>query len=320
MNKNVAYVLDINKYNTAGLSIAEGFKYAYNTNGYVCDLFDIKDFKKSLFVFNRNKKFEEFRPSVIMTSVEMLEQIPLEKLSSTTFFLWGQFYEPASLEDQIVTISNKTKSFLNRFKDKHRFIIWSQHSNEINDTYFKGYVTELGLEFTQLIHCADERLFAIPSITQTYDFAWVGNINHRKSEYDKYITPLKLITNRFKELTDSAGFTSFEEKKRIYSTSVLSPNIHTKAQKDFQILLNERVFASTLAGGFQVCDIDLAKEYFTPEEMHITENPLEYLEICKHYLKHPEQRIEYILKGQDKILKEHTYTSRVKYLTSLLKN
>ena len=58
MNNNVAFILDIHKYNTAGLSIAEGFKYAYNINGYNCELFDIKDFKKSFLFFNKKREFK----------------------------------------------------------------------------------------------------------------------------------------------------------------------------------------------------------------------------------------------------------------------
>lgn len=320
MNKNVAYILDINKYNTAGLSIAEGFKYAFNTHGFNCELFDVKDFKKPLFFFNKNRNFEQFLPGIVMTSVEMLEHLPLKKMHSTIFFLWGQFFKHCALEDQIVTISDSTKALLNNFRDKHRFVVWSQHSNEINESYFQGYSSELGLEFIQLIHCADERLFTAPSETNKYDFVWIGNINHRKADYEKYVTPLKQLTTNYKELTDSAGFTSFEDKKKSYSTSVLSPNVHTKAQRDHQIVLNERVFAATLAGGFQICDINLARTYFTSDEMHISQNPSEYFEICKHFLNYPEQRIEYILRGQSKILKQHTYSSRVKYLISLINN
>jgi hypothetical protein len=320
MNKNVAYILDINKYNTAGLSIAEGFKYAFNANGFNCKLFDIKDFKKSFFFIDRSRKFEQFLPGVVMTSVDMLEYLPLKKMLPTIFFLWGQFYKPSSFEDQIVTISDSTKALLNSFKDRHRFVVWSQHSNEINESYFQGYSSELGLEFIQLIHCADERLFTPPSETNNFDFVWIGNINHRKADYEKYVTPLKQLTTNYKELTDSAGYTSFEVKKKSYSASILSPNVHTKAQRDHQIVLNERVFAATLAGGFQICDINLARTYFAPEEMQIAQNPSEYFEICEHFLKYPDQRIDYILRGQSKILEEHTYSSRVKYLISLINN
>jgi hypothetical protein len=55
--------------------------------------------------------------------------------------------------------------------------------------------------------------------------------------------------------------------EQFYSRSFFAPNIHTDAQIKNSILVNERVFSSTLQGGFQLYDNRVARKYFTEEEL-----------------------------------------------------
>ena len=319
----IAYIYRIHHgSNLAGKMVAQGFRNAFVDMGYEFKEFDSHNFKQ---YFNRSErnKLCEYQPSVIMSSVENIRYLPLNTLLPQKLVLWGQFYSPNNLDKDTVTISKSDKNELKRQSKRHHILIWSQHSDEINEKYFKGYEKELRLQFTQLMHCADKTKY-VPVIldrlsTPEYDFVWIGKIKHRRKSYEQFIGPLKSFSKRYIEYTERCPIDPASIKiTQLYASSSLAPNVHSESQRMNHAVLNDRVFVSTFMGGFQICDNMLAKKYFTEDEMIISDNPKQYLEYCRYYLNNPHLRIEMIKKAQDKILHEHTYHNRIEKLRSIL--
>ncbi len=316
----VAYVYNITrKKSFAGRTIALGFRNAFEIQGNEFSFFDLEKLKYPWFNSEKSR-IVSYSPSLIFTSVENLKYLPLDELPNVKLVLWGQFYSTCTFEKQLVTISDETKKLLVKNRDKHSILIWSQHSTEINERFFSGYQYELGLKFEQILHCADSKNFKEPILEPEFDFLWIGNVGHRRKTYDDFIVPLKKQYSNFLEFTERNMIEPSEvENKNLYSRSFIAPNIHTPAQIKHNILINERVFTSTLMGGFQICDNELASQYFNKDELVIVKNKSEFRDVIEYYHKHPTERVEMIKKMQNKIIEQHTYSNRISQILNRLK-
>jgi len=310
--KKIAYIYNINnKYSYAAKTVANGFKNAFIDRQ---DSFRFFDLEKLQYSFWPGEKLKliNYAPDIIFASVENLPYIPLKLLKSTSLVLWGAFYSACDYEPQIHTLSEDIKQRLNKYSDKHNILIWSQHDESINEQFFSGYKRELGLKFTQLLHCADKTMFTKPVVNPEFDFIWVGNIGHRVSTYKSFIIPFKEAFNNFLEYSEHNMINPATiERKQYYARSFITPNIHTEAQIKYNILLNERVFTSSMMGGFQICDNILARELFTEDELIIATKSEDFLEKAHYYISHPDERMKMITKMQENISNNHTYFNRI---------
>lgn len=315
----VAYIYDINNTGSyAAKTVSNGFKNAFKARGDEFSFFDITKLTPRLWPTEK-RSLLNFAPDVIFTSVENISKIALNRLKPTTLVLWGEFYAPCSYEAQIQTIKEETKQLLNKYSDKHNIIIWSQHDEEINDRFFGGYQKELGLKFIQLLHCADQTRYTAPVLNPEFDFLWVGNIGHRMETYNSFIAPLKTHFSNYLEYTEHNMINPEKlEADQLYSRSFVAPNIHTPAQIEHKILVNERVFTSTMLGGFQICDNQLAKKYFSEDELVIVSNGADLMDKAIYYHSQPAKRLEMIEKMQANILKNHTYFNRIDALLAIV--
>lgn len=306
----VAYVFhQNNKYTYAADTIALGFKRVFLDIGAEFRFFNTAKLSKLGF---EKLKLRLYDPDLIFTSMENIHLLPLDSLKQKKLVLWGQFYTPCNYEEQLHAITAETKSLLNKYKDKHDILVWSQHDDDINDQFFSEYEKELGLKFIQLLHGADKTLFLPPLAQPTHDFIWIGNIWHRKTRYNATIEPLKKDYPNFWEFTEHARLSPDEIlAKQLYRQSYFAPNIHTDAQVQYRILINERVFSSSIQGAFQICDNPLARKYFSEEELIIAQHVEDYREILTYFKNHPKERLNMINRMTKKILKEHTYHHRV---------
>lgn len=310
--KRIAYIYQTdNKWGYAAKTVANGFKNAFIERGDSFKFFDIAKLENSFWPAEKIKLIA-FSPDIIFTSVDNIPYLPLNTLKSTALVLWGSFYSPCNYEPQIDTILEKTKSVLNKYSSRHNILIWSQHDELINEQFFSGYQKELGLKVIQLLHCADKTRFTEPLLNPEFDFLWIGNVSHRLSTYNSVILPLKKEFKNHLEYTEHNMINpETVETKKLYSRSYITPNVHTAAQIKYNILLNERVFTSTMLGGFQICDNLLARKYFNEDELVIATNSNDFIEKTHHYISHPQERLHMIKKMQANLLKNHTYFNRI---------
>ncbi|ACU02371.1 MULTISPECIES: glycosyltransferase [Pedobacter] len=310
--KKIAYIYQTdNKWGYAAKTVANGFKNAFIERGDSFKFFDIAKLENSFWPAEKVKLIA-FSPDIIFTSVDNIPYLPLNTLKPTALVLWGSFYSPCNYEPQIDTILEKTKSVLNKYSSRHNILIWSQHEELINEQFFSGYQKELGLKVIQLLHCADKTRFTEPMLNPEFDFLWIGNVSHRLSTYNSVILPLKKEFKNHLEYTEHNMINpETAETKKLYSRSYITPNVHTAAQIKYNILLNERVFTSTMLGGFQICDNLLARKYFNEDELVIATDSNDFIEKTHHYISHPQERLHMIKKMQANLLKNHTYFNRI---------
>jgi spore maturation protein CgeB len=164
--------------------------------------------------------------------------------------------------------------------------------------FFKNYVYPLNKEY-------DLRIYGQDWTKWDRALSWV----QRGGQYFN-IKPLAKIRKPKLALEDEA---------RIYASSVVSINVHEEYQRKYGGDCNERTFKIPLCGGFEVVDnVACIKHYFVSgKELIIAENPGEWVEMVRHYLKYPEERQPIIESGKQRVLRDHTYHNRAEQMIAI---
>ncbi len=110
-----------------------------------------------------------------------------------------------------------------------------------------------------------------------------------------------------------------EDEAKIYSSSVVSINVHEDYQRKYGADCNERTFKIPLCGGFEITDdIACIRNYFKDgEEIVIAKNKYDWFEKIDYYVRNPEKRLPIIEAGRKNVLAEHTYHNRVRQLLAV---
>lgn len=110
-----------------------------------------------------------------------------------------------------------------------------------------------------------------------------------------------------------------EDEAAVYTSSLVSINVHELYQKQFGGDCNERTFKIPLCGGFQVVDnVRCISKYFKPgQEVVIGETENDWLEKVRYYIANPDERLAIIDAGRERVLKDHTYHNRVQCMLNL---
>lgn len=109
------------------------------------------------------------------------------------------------------------------------------------------------------------------------------------------------------------------DERKVYTSSLISINIHEDYQKKLPGDINERTFKIPLAGGFEIIDnVPSLKKYFNiGEEIIVAENKKDWFDKIDYYIKNPDKRKVIIEAGRKKVMKDHTYHNRVKQIIDL---
>jgi len=315
----IAYIYRFNHgSNYAGRIVAQGFRNAFQDIACNFREYDVMKINNMFFNRDETRKLLEYDPDIIFASVEHIKCLPLDKMRNKKLVLWGQYFSINTFEKDAVTISERDKKLLIRFRDQHDILIWSQHSDEINERYFSGYQNTLGLKFIQLLHCADKTVLnkiVKNGISTKLDYVWIGKIKHRKESFIDFIVPLRRLSKNYIEYTENKPFDSTIEKLSfLYRSSTLAPNVHTNAQRQHKLLLNDRTFMIPVLGGFQIIDNPLAREYFTSDEP----TPKSFIESARYFIANPNKRLPFMERMKAKILLSHTYHNRISSIFKIM--
>src|SRR5215217_7951027 len=308
----IAYIYDVNnKYTYANRTVASGFRNAFQARGDQFTIFDTKKLSQWLPPWEKIN-LVTYKPDIIFASVSAISYLPVDLLKNSALVLWGEFFSPCYYEEQIDNLSEPTKAVLRKYSSRNNILVWSQHDDLINEKFFGGYERELGVGFIQLLHCADKNQYIEPILQPDTDFLWIGNTSHRLEAYNSFILPLKEVSQNYIEHTEKNMITPEDIYiQGLYQKCIISPNIHTEAQIKHNILVNERVFSSSIMGGFQICDNVLAKKYFNEDELVIATSKDEFIDLLDYYRKNLTERFKMVKKMQANILANHTYFNRI---------
>lgn len=108
------------------------------------------------------------------------------------------------------------------------------------------------------------------------------------------------------------------EVPHIFRSSAINLNIHSLQALNS---LNQRDFNCPLVGGFLLTDwVAGADRFFEPgQELIFYQDPESLPGLIEHYLSNPAERQAVIARGQQRVLREHTYAARVPKVLDTLK-
>ncbi len=318
-----------------------------------------EDLGHSFFTFTADDNLEEFleqnQPDIFITASHFYYQKFLDltvlkryRRKGLVLFVKTEFWNRASkeLRSSESTPMGEDKKTVKLIKDGLMGDIFF-HVVEQEDKRMEGFEQGTGLKFETIPLAADKTIMKHDYSDQfKADISFLGTYSPAKKEYfDELVFPLlkrydlKLFgqdwtaKDRFLGKIQKAGqlfniplLRSIQKPKlkltdeaKIYSSAVVSINVHENHQREFGGDCNERTFKVPLCGGFEITDdVACIRKYLKEgEEIVIAKNTADWFEKIDYYIKHPEKREPIIRAGQKKVLQNHTYHNRANQIIEL---
>lgn len=226
-------------------------------------------------------------------------------------------------------------------------IFW--HWFELDEPLMDGFAKNTGHQYYSILLAADKtKYFYDPDPTFACDICYVGSFLPLKQKFlEDYIIPLRdkysikiygsdwTISNRvLGKIQKAAQFfnieilknirkikLSLDDERKLYSSAIISLNVHEEQVKKYNMEINERTFKILACGGFEICDnVPILRKYFTENELVIAEDGHNWFEKVEYYIKNPSQRTSIIEAGRKKVLANHTYHNRVGQILEIYNN
>lgn len=223
------------------------------------------------------------------------------------------------------------------------------HVVEQDDQRMDGFEKTTGYPFYTIPLAAD-KIVLNAKLSQKFiaDISYIGtNLPDKKEFFRKYVFPLgdkyrlKIygqdwtfydkalgLVQKFGQLYNIKPLKSIQKPKlklddeaKIYRSSLVSINVHERFQKIYGGDCNERTFKIPFCKGFEVVDnVACISKYFVPDkEIVIGKTDSDWQEKVEYYLKNPSKREKIIEAGRKRVIKDHTYHSRVKQILEIIK-
>lgn len=331
----------------AGRTIYYGYKNAFEDLGYTFRPLTADD--------NPEKIIENFNPDILFTCLTpyYLKYLPPDTIKKfrqrgVRIFVNLPLWKSPMSKLRI----NETKSI-----SENQEFIRLIRSGAYGDIYYNvyeqgdqrmdGFEKVTGYKHITILLAADKKV-NFPEYSKRFkaDISYVGTyLPEKKRLINRYIYPLrerydlKLYGQDWTYWDRSIGVAQkighyfnipllrsiqkaklqLEDERRIYSSSVISINVHDEYQRRFGGDCNERTFKIPLCGGFEITDdVTCIRKYFKEgKEIVIAKNLDDWFDKIHYYIKNPEKRLPIIEAGRKHVQKEHTYHNRVEQILKI---
>jgi len=347
LNSNIKVLYHIPHPNTvyAGRFIYEGYRSAFKGLG--CE------FKTLTSNDNLKDVLSDFRPNIFISSLHIyhLKFLDLDLLrkyrkENKVFYLscvpvWRGYSNQLGVDD--LQNNKKYVQMIKKGLLGDAFYNWIEKDSPFMD----GFEKETGYPFYTILLAADSFKYK-PSYDEKYkaDISYVGHyLPEKRTFINRCVLPLKskydlklygldwtpysrFLGNvaRFGQYFNIAPLKDVRrlpmvDDNRVYSSSTINLNFHGDFQVEHGFDINERTYKIIACGGFELCDnVKVLRKYFTPDELVIAENDVDWFDKIAYYISNPEKRMPIIEAGMKKVLKYHTYTNRAQQMIDIYLN
>lgn len=333
----------------AGRTIYFGYKHAFEDLGH--------EFRTLTQNDNQEELLSEYSPDIFFTSISPLtfryldlKLLKMAKKKQTKVFVNTPFWKSPMSKMRI----NETQSL----SENKQWIKLIQSGNfgdiyynitEQGDPRMDGFKKTTGYKCHTILLAADKSII-FPEFDKKFqaDISYIGTyLPGKKKILDEQVKPLikkyktKIYGQDWTTLSRFLGFAQrvgqylnipylksflkqplqLEDERRVYSSSLISINIHEEYQKNYLGDINERTFKIPLAGGFEIVDnVPSIKKYFEiGKEIVVAKNINEWFEKIDYYISNPKERENIIKAGSKNVLMHHTYHNRISTIIKLFK-
>lgn len=332
-----------------GRTIYNGYKHAFEDMGHSFRALTAED--------NPQDVFKTYKPDILFTSLNFycLKYLPVEmiqqykKNGGKVFVNIGFWKSPISkLRINEVPSISENREYVSIISSGTYGDIFFNFCKE-GDLRMEGFEKDTGYQHTKILLAADKTMH-FPEYAERFkaDISFIGTYLPEKRKFiEEYVYPLKkkhdlklygqdwTIPDRFLGVVQKGGQffnipvlrsirkpkLQLEDERRIYSSSLVSINIHEEYQKRFGGDSNERTFKIPACGGFEITDdVACIRDIFVDgKEIVIAKNKKDWFDKINYYIQHPDKRLPIIAAGRKKVLKYHTYHNRVDQIINLYK-
>lgn len=331
----------------AGRTIYFGYKHAFTDLGH--------EFRPVTADDNFKKVIEEYKPDILITGLNPynlkfldLEVIKKERKRGLKVFVNIPFWHSPFSKLRLSEFSglDQNKEYVNLIKNGEFGDVY-YNICEKDDPRMDGFEKATGKIYNTILLAADKTIL-FPDFDEKFkaDISFIGTYLPGKKKFiDEQVFPLSknydlklygqdwTAFDKYQNFIHKVGqyfnvpylkkfkkpALQIEDERRIYSSSLISINIHEDYQKEFGGDCNERTFKVPLCGGFEITDdVACIRKYFEDnKEMIIAKNKEDWFSKIEYYMKNPEKRIPIIEAGKKRVLKDHTYHNRVNQIVEL---
>lgn len=331
----------------AGRTIFFGYKHAFENMGH--------EFKSLTPDDDQIEFFTKYKPDLFFTSIGPLvfkylnlDLLKMQKKKGMKVVVTTPFWKSPMSRFRI----NEVQSL-----SENKKLIDLIHSGNFGDIYhniceqgdprMEGFTKSTGYQCHTILLAADKKM-CFPDFSNKFkaDISYIGTyLPGKKKILDEQVKPLlkkynvKLYGQDWTLLSRVLGMIQrggqyfnipllksflkqplqLEDERRVYTSSLISINIHEDYQKKYLGDINERTFKIPLSGGFEIVDnVPSIKKYFkVRKEIILSKNRSDWFEKIEYYIKNPEKKLPIIEAGRQRVIKDHTYHNRVKQIVDL---
>jgi spore maturation protein CgeB len=331
----------------AGRTIYAGYKHAVEDLGHNFYTLTTSD--------NQEEVFNKIQPDILITSLNAynlkylnLDGVERQRKKGMKVFVNTPFWKSPLSQlriNEAQSLSNN-KEYINLIRSG-KFGDVYYNVCEAGDGRMKGFEETTGYKHHTILLAADRRLH-FPEYSEKFkaDISYIGTYLPEKRKYiQQQVFPLrskydvKLYGQDWTLFDRAKGFSQkvgqyfnipylrslqkpkleLEDERRIYTSSLISINIHEEYQRKFGGDCNERTFKVPACGGFEITDdVACIRKYFKEdEEIIIAKNKDDWFQKIEYYIKNPEKRLTIIEAGRKRVLADHTYHNRVRQIINI---
>tara|TARA_R100001163_G_C5066508_1_gene204976 strand:+ start:2975 stop:4021 length:1047 start_codon:yes stop_codon:yes gene_type:complete len=240
---------------------------------------------------------------------------------------WGDMQNEIDTDRYPILVANKEESIwverLKRECDKPDFVHNHYHDKWMKATHNRWEM--IGVKVVSMMHGADVFDYAGSGVIDNLksDVTFIGGYWPYKAErLDPYMIRLCNPVGKFNikifggsswPVVQYCGHISNENVKHAFRSSLVCPNVSEPHSQDFGYDIIERPFKILMSGGFCISDYveSMANDVFTNEELVFAKTPEEFEKLVSYYVNNPEERLPYIQRGYESVLRNHTYFHRI---------
>lgn len=210
----------------------------------------------------KNKLRDQFDLIMTASGGDGIQRLPVDQLneSGTALVVNGLPFNRLKISPEIqAPLADLAEVlFIEKFKKK---LIWSQWEPQFVETFFAGYL-ERGIPVISLPYAGDT-IGSCQIVDTEFDIVFIGNLRHRRRGNLSLIEKLLKLSRRDRiKLIGGSDWQRYvgvpaepmfngQDPSGYYRRSIVSPNIHTKRQREHGLQLNDRVFQIPANGGFK---------------------------------------------------------------------
>jgi hypothetical protein len=285
-----------------------------------------------------NDAFDEFEPDLFIGQTYNVNRVLRNAIDERPHMKvvmkaseWGTVSDKINLQQYPILVANDREKreilSLHERTGKPDYIFVHYHPDAIPETH--AYWIKYGIRAEAQLNAADIFEFTRGQIIPEFrsDIAFAGGYwPYKAVVLDKYLMPIcrrdeyniKIYGNSTWPTKAYCGFIPDQYIKHAFHSATICPNLHEPHSQEFGYDIIERPFKLLSNKCFVISDSVFGLKDLIPNGIVYADSPDQFSELIDYFIKHPEERDEYIQDGYITVMNNHTYFHRIREMFTRL--